>query len=133
MPARNSSRSSRNRVASARAVASWCLRRSTSDSSSFIRGSGPVAPSRDSASSIRARSSRTFSSRLSARSSWTSDSAGFFGSLDIAAKSGLELTQAEVLHLAAEVARLDREALDSFDALVREAIELARVDEQAQR
>src|SRR5260370_19937506 len=82
---------------------------------------------------MRARSRRTFSSRFSARSPWTSDSAGFFCSLDITTKSWLELTQAKVLHLASQITSLDREALDSFCRFVRKAIELSRVDEQAQR
>src|SRR5229473_3138855 len=82
---------------------------------------------------MRARSRRTFSSRFSARSPWTSDSAGFFCSLDIATKSWLELAQAKVLHLAVQITSLDREALDSLCGFVRKAIELSRVDEQAQR
>src|SRR5229473_2723575 len=82
---------------------------------------------------MRARSRRTFSSRFSARSPWTSDSAGFFCSLDIATKSWLELAQAKVLHLASQIPRLDCEALDSLCGLVRKAIELSGVDEQAQR
>src|SRR5712692_237635 len=82
---------------------------------------------------MRTRSSWTFSSRLSARSPWTSDSAGFFCSVDIAAQSRLELAQAEVLHLAAQITRFDREALDALESIVREPIELARVDEHAQR
>src|SRR5260370_2371758 len=82
---------------------------------------------------MRARSRRTVSSRFSARSPWTSDSAGFFCSLDIATKSWLELAQAKVLHLASQIPRLDREALDPLCGFVRKAIELSRVDEQAQR
>src|SRR6266853_5693369 len=82
---------------------------------------------------MRARSRRTFNSRFSARSPWTSDSAGFFGALDIATKSRLELAQAEVLHLAAQISSLDREALDSLCGFVRKAIEPSGVDEQAQR
>src|SRR5260370_2210188 len=82
---------------------------------------------------MRARSRRTFSSRFSARSPWTSDSAGFFCSLDIATKSWLELAQAKVLHLASQIPRLDREALDSFCGLVRKPIDFSGVDHQAQR
>src|SRR5260370_18406554 len=82
---------------------------------------------------MRARARRTFSSRFSARSPWTSDSAGFFCSLDIATKSRLELTQAKVLHLASQITSLDREALDSLCGFVRKAVELSGVDEQAQR
>src|SRR5260370_27098021 len=82
---------------------------------------------------MRARSSRTFSSRFSARSPWTSDSAGLFCSVDIAAKSGLELAQAEVLHFAAKVARLDLEAADALLCVLGEPIQLARVNEHAQR
>src|SRR5258708_18553281 len=82
---------------------------------------------------MRARSRRTFSSRFSARRHWTSDSAGFFCSLDIATKSWLELTQAKVLHLASQITSLDREALDSLCGFVRKAIELSGVDEHAQR
>src|SRR5712691_5226182 len=133
MPWRSSSRSSRSWPASARVVASWWRSRSISSSSSPTRGFGPADPSRASASSIRRRSTITFSSRRSASSSWTSESAGFFGSFDIAAESGLELAQAQVLHLAAKISRLDGEALDALQILVREAVQLARVDEQADR
>src|SRR5258706_922229 len=82
---------------------------------------------------MRARSRRTFSSRFSARSPWTSDSAGFFCSLNITTKSWLELKQAKVLHLPSQITSLDREALDSLCGFVREAIELSGVDEHAQR
>src|SRR5437879_4614422 len=99
---------------------------------SLRRGFGPEAPSRASARSRRARSSRTLSSRLSARSSWTNDSAGFFCSLDIAAMSRLKLAQAKVLHLSTQIASFDGEAVDALGRLVWKAIQLAGVDQEAQ-
>src|SRR5437868_6492962 len=97
-----------------------------------MRGSGPPELlAAASASSILRRSTATFSSRRSARSCWTSESDGLVGSFDIAAETRLKLAQAKVFHLAAQVASLDGEAADAFGLLERKAIELARIDEQA--
>src|SRR5690348_7348748 len=78
------------------------------------------------------RSSATFSSRRSARSCWTRESAGCpAGAFDIAAETGLELAQAQVLHLSPQVARLALQARDAPQVLERKAIQLAGVDQQA--
>src|SRR5580765_7883301 len=97
-----------------------------------MRGFGPAVDPRMSSSSIRIRSSATLSSRLSASSSWTSDSDGLVGSFDIAAQPGLELTKPEVLHLATQVPRLDVQARDALHVLVWIAVKLSRVDEDAE-
>src|SRR4029077_4936166 len=97
------------------------------------RGSGPPLVLRTSASSILIRSSATLSSRLSVSSSWTSDSDGLVGSFDIAAQSRLKFAQPEMLHLATQVPRLDLEAPDALDVFVGIAVELAGVDEHAER
>src|SRR5690242_15509923 len=133
MPSRSSSRSVRSRFTSAR-VSSRCLRRRASSvCSSATRGSGPPPAPCASASSMRALSSATFSCRRSASSSWTSESAGLAGSFDIATEPGLKLPQPQVLHLAAQEAGFDLEALDPAHRLVRKPVELAGVDQHAER
>src|SRR6185437_4586129 len=119
--------------ASARDCASWYLNHSISAVRSRTRGSGPPVVLRTSSSSFRIRSSATLSPRLSASSSWTSDSDGLVGSFDIAAESGLELAEPEVLHLATQEPRFDLQARDAFHILVGIPVELARVDEHAER
>src|SRR4029077_15349913 len=75
----------------------------------------------------------TLSSRLSESSSWTSDSDGLVCSFDIATQARLKFTQPEGLHLATQVARLDRQTPDALVGFVREAVELSRIDQQADR
>src|SRR2546428_10677125 len=90
-------------------------------------------PACASASSIFSRSTATLSSRRSVRSCWTSESDGLVGSFDIAAQTGLKLAEAQMLHLATQEAGLDLEAANARGGLVREAAQLAGVDEQGDR
>src|SRR5438105_1208129 len=120
---------------SARAAASSSRSLSFSARSLPSCGSGRLAPCCSSRSSSFNRSFSTFSRRVSASSSWTRLSAGalgMFGLVDIAAETGLELTQAEMLHLATQKPSFRGQAFDPALAFEGEAIELARVDEKAQ-
>src|SRR5437764_2636551 len=133
IPSRSSSRSVRSRFTSAR-VSSSCLRSLTSSAcSSPNLGSGPPPDACASATSSRARSRATLSCLRSASSSCTRESAGLAGSFDIATEPRLKLAQAQVLHLPAKKACLYLEASDPRRSLIWKAIELPRVNEQAER
>jgi hypothetical protein len=53
-------------------------------------------------------------------------------SFDITTQSGLKLAESEVFHFPTKITRLGLEALDPFQVLEGEPIELARIDQEAQ-
>src|SRR5262249_13848406 len=117
-----------------------------SSSRTCRRGSSRTPLPRSSSSSSRRRSLAIMSSRRSASTCCTMPAPfsaggalerlrgdGLVARVDIAAEPGLELAQAQVLHLVLQVPRFHRERPETLRALVRVPVQVLRVDQQTER